>query len=54
METDIEHPMEPTPNILQLIAELKQDIAAVAHETRTLFQNEKHNFIPFQLTPMPT
>jgi len=53
METDIEHPKEQTPNILQLIAELKQDIAAVAHETMTLIQNERRNFIPFQLSPMP-
>jgi len=33
METDIEHTMDPSPNILKLIAELKQDIAAVAQET---------------------
>jgi len=54
METNNEHTMDHTPNILQLIAELKQDIAAIAHKTRTLFQNEKRTFIPFQLTPMPT
>jgi len=45
---------DQTPNILELIAELKQDIAAVVRETKTLFQNERKQIIPFQLTPFPT
>jgi len=43
----------PVPNIPALIAELKQDLAVIAHETRTLFHNERCTFIPFELTPMP-
>ncbi len=54
METDVEHNMDHSPNILDLIAELKQDIAAVVHETRTLFQTERNAFSTFQMTPMPT
>jgi len=54
MVTDVEHTMDQTPNILELIAELKQDIAAVVHEMRTLFQTERNVFSTFQMTPMPT
>jgi len=54
METDVEHTTEHTPTILELIAELKQDMAAIVHETKTLIQNERKQFIPFQLTPFPT
>ncbi len=51
--TDVDHAMDYTPNILELIVELKQDIAAVIKEMKTLFQNERRVFIPFELTPMP-
>jgi len=51
--TDVDHTMDHTPNILELIAELKHDIAAVVNETKTLFHNERRAFIPFELTPMP-
>jgi len=37
METDGEHHMEPTPDILELIAELKHDIATIAIEMRAKF-----------------
>jgi len=53
LEADAEPTMDHTPNILEHIAELKQDIAAIVHETKTLFQNKRRAFIPFELTPMP-
>jgi len=53
MEADAKPTMDHTPNILELIAELKQDIAAIVHKTKTLFQNKRRAIIPFELTPMP-
>jgi len=53
METEVNHTTDQTPNLLELITELKHDIAAVAHETRTLTQIER-NQIPFKLSPRPT
>jgi len=58
METDLDHATETTPEISELIADLKQDIANVAIEMRAKFQKQEALAtaprIPFQLTPFPT
>ncbi len=57
METDIDHSTETTPEISNLIADLKQDIANIVLKMRAKFQQQealaKAPCIPFQLTPFP-
>ncbi len=57
METDTDHSTATTPELSDLIADLKQDIATIALEMRAKFQQQealaKAPRIPFQLTPFP-
>jgi len=58
METDTDHSTtEPTPELSDLIADLKHDIATIALEMQEKFQQQatlQAQCIPFELTPFPT
>jgi len=53
METEVEHSAATsTPEISDLIADLKRDIATIALEMRKKFQATPQ-FVPFKLAPRP-
>jgi len=54
METETDYSTTDTPEISDLIADLKRDIANIATEMREKFQQQATvQRIPFQLSPMP-
>jgi len=46
-------PATQSPDLSAITHDLKHELAAFVNEMRTLFQQEKRTFIPFQLSPMP-
>jgi len=55
METDIDPSIPPTPELSELITELKNEIATMAREMRAKFQEIRASpQIQFELTPFPT
>jgi len=58
MDTEVNQPTAPhnptpnSPDLSAIINELKHKLATFVIKMRALFQQEKHVFIPFQLSPM--